>query len=253
MSLSLDLNADLGESYGAWVMGNDDAILPLITSANIACGYHAGDPGVMRRTVAAAIQHHVAIGAHPSLPDLVGFGRREMALSPDEVYDLVVVQIGALQAVAGSQGGALHHVKAHGALYNMAARKGELADAIAQAVYDVNPSLVLYGLAGSLQIQAGLRLGLRVAQEVFADRTYQQDGSLTPRTEPNAFIVDIDTAIRQVLSIVIHSTVTTADGQVVPIQADTLCIHGDNPSAPAFAAAIREALEREGVLLQKIS
>lgn len=253
MSLVLDLNADLGESYGAWTMGNDEALLPLITSANIACGFHAGDPSVMRRTVASALQHGVTIGAHPSLPDLAGFGRREMAISAEEVYDIVVVQIGALQAVVTSQGGMLSHVKAHGALYNMAAQSLHYARAIAQAVYDVDARLVLYALAGSQQVQAGRRIGLRVAEEVFADRSYQANGMLTPRTQPDALIVDIDAAINQVIRMVTESVVQTPQGQEVAIHADTLCIHGDNPNAPAFAAAIREALQEKNVQLRSIS
>lgn len=250
MSLLLDLNADLGESYGAWTMGNDDELLPLITSANIACGYHAGDPSTMRRTVAAAIRNGVAIGAHPSLPDLMGFGRREMALSADQVYDIVVVQIGALQAVASTQGTKLHHVKAHGALYNMASNDLSYAQALAQAVHDVDSSLMLYALAGSEQVKVGRNMGLRVAEEVFADRSYEADGSLTPRNQPGAIITDTDTAIKQVLRMVTESTVKTIHGELIPIHADTLCIHGDNPNAAAFATAIREELERKNVKLR---
>ncbi|MCQ9616712.1 LamB/YcsF family protein [Paenalcaligenes niemegkensis] len=250
MSLFLDLNCDLGESYGAWTMGNDEAVLPLITSANIACGYHAGDPGVMRRTVASAIRHGVALGAHPSLPDLMGFGRREMALTAEQVYDIVVVQVGALQAVAASQGARIHHVKAHGALYHMASHESQYAQAVAQAVHDIDSSLILYALAGSQQLKAGRNMGLRVAEEVFADRSYQRDGTLTPRNQPGALIVDIEAAIAQVLRMVTESTVNTLHGDQIPIHADTLCIHGDNPNAPAFAAAIRDALEKKGVTLR---
>src|SRR5690625_2614698 len=186
MAWTIDINCDMGESFGAWKMGNDEDVLPYVTSANIACGFHAGDPGTMRRTVAAALQHNVAIGAHPGLPDLVGFGRRTMDVSAQDVYDLVVVQVGALAAVAASQGARLHHVKAHGALYNMAANDPQLATAVAEAVKSVDPQLVLFGLAGSHQVEAGRKAGLKVAQEVFADRTYQDNGLLTPRWEPDA-------------------------------------------------------------------
>lgn len=252
MSLFLDVNADLGESYGAWTMGNDNELLPLITSANIACGYHAGDPSTMRRTVASALRQGVALGAHPSLPDLMGFGRREMALTSEQVYDIVVVQVGALQAVATTQGASLHHVKAHGALYNMAAKDLGYAQAVAQAVYDVDPSLVLYALAGSEQVRVARSLGLRVAEEVFADRSYQSDGSLTPRNQPGAFITDVDKAIKQVLRMVTESTVETLHGELIPIHADTLCIHGDHPSAPALAAALYAALKLKKIKLKTI-
>jgi len=197
----VDLNCDLGESYGAYKLGNDEAILPFVTSANIACGFHAGDPAVMKKTVRLALQHQVAIGAHPGLPDLVGFGRREMAVSPEEAFDMTLYQIGALAAFVQAEGGAMHHVKPHGALYNMAAVTPALAEAIAEAVYRVNPELVLYGLAGSALIKAGQKLGLRTANEVFADRTYQPDGTLTSRRLPNALLSDPQEAIRQVVRV----------------------------------------------------
>src|SRR5690606_28405726 len=198
MSLVIDLNCDMGESFGAWTMGQDEAILPFVSSANIACGFHAGDPATMRKTVAAAIRHGVALGAHPGLPDLQGFGRRSMDITPESAYDMVVVQVGALAGVAASQRARLHHVKAHGALYNMASANRELADAIARAVYDVDKSLVFYALASSVQAEVAQQLGLTVAHEVFADRSYQADGSLTPRKLPNAMIVDPEASIRQV-------------------------------------------------------
>ncbi|NYT85801.1 LamB/YcsF family protein [Pollutimonas harenae] len=250
MTLSIDLNCDMGESFGAWKMGLDNEILPYVTSANIACGYHAGDPAVMRQTVAAAIKHGVALGAHPGLPDLVGFGRRTMDISPENAYDMVVVQIGALAAVAASQGGRLHHVKAHGALYNMAAKNRPLALAIAQAVYDVNASLVLYALAASELVQAGNDVGLTVAQEVFADRTYQQDGSLTSRKQPDAMIEDPQQSIQQVLRMVLDGRVVTQQSHEIPVQADTLCIHGDQPGAAMFAQAIRKALQEKGIVVR---
>ena len=248
----LDLNCDMGESYGAWKMGDDLAVLPFVSSANIACGFHGGDPATMRKTVAAAIEHGVAVGAHPSLPDLLGFGRREIRLSPQEAYDCVVVQIGALAAVAASQGGTLHHVKAHGALYNMAARDAALADAICRAMRDVNPELIVYGLAGSELIRAGQALGLRVAQEVFGDRSYESDGSLTPRSLPGAMIEDADASLRQVLSMVQRGRVATRQGTEVEVRADTLCLHGDQPGAAQFAKKIRADLEAKGVAIATV-
>ncbi len=242
----------MGESFGPWEMGQDEAILPHVSSANIACGFHAGDPGVMRKTVAAALAQGVALGAHPGLPDLVGFGRRNMDITPDSAYDMVVVQVGALAGVAASQGGRLHHVKAHGALYNMAARQPELAKAIAQAVYDVDRSLVFYALASSVQAAAAQGIGLNVAQEVFADRSYQSDGSLTPRKQAGAMIVDVDVSIRQVLRMITEGKVATMQGVDVAVQADTLCIHGDQPGAVVFARAIRQALQDNNISVKTI-
>src|SRR5690554_679141 len=239
MGWTIDLNCDMGESFGAWTMGNDDAVLPHVTSVNIACGFHAGDPATMRKTVQQALHHGVAIGAHPGLPDLVGFGRRVMDISAEDVYDLVVVQVGALAGVAASQNTRLHHVKAHGALYNMAATRVDIATAIAHAVRDVDKDLVLYALACSAQVQAGQDAGLKVAQEVFADRTYQSSGLLTPRTEPRAMITDIDVATAQVLRMVQQGSVTSLDGYSVELSANTLCLHGDQPDAAHFARHIR--------------
>ncbi|SAI67759.1 LamB/YcsF family protein [Bordetella ansorpii] len=246
-SITLDMNCDMGESYGAWHMGNDEAVLKYVSSANIACGFHGGDPGTMRKTVAAALANGVAIGAHPSLQDLAGFGRRTIQISPQEAYDAMVYQVGALAGVAASQGARLHHVKAHGALYNMAAKDLELARALCQAVRDVDGGLVLYGLAGSRWIEAAQSVGLRTAQEVFADRTYQADGSLTPRSRADAMITDLDQSIGQVLGMVRDGVVQATDGTRVPLRPDTLCIHGDQPGAEAFAAGIRKALQEAGI------
>lgn len=251
-TLSIDLNCDMGESFGAWNMGQDTEVLPLVSSANIACGFHAGDPATMRKTVAAAIGHGVAIGAHPGLPDLVGFGRRNMDITPQQAYDMVVVQIGALSATAASQGARLNHVKAHGALYNMAVRQPALARSIAQAVHDVDPTLVFYALASSDMARIASEVGLKVAHEVFADRTYQPDGSLTPRSRADAMIEDPEVSIRQVLRMVKEGRVTAVDGTDVEVRADTLCIHGDQPGAVVFARAIREALQREGIEVRAI-
>ena len=240
----------MGESFGAWTLGNDDALLPFITSANVACGFHAGDPAVMKATVRAALKHNVAIGAHPGLPDLVGFGRRNLDISPEEAFDMTVYQLGALQAVVKAEGGQLHHLKPHGALYNMAATNAALAQAIAEAVYKVQPELVLYGLAGSELTQAGERLGLRTAHEVFADRTYQANGTLTPRRQPDALITDANAAIAQVLRLVQSGVVRTQQGQEVVLRADTVCLHGDGVHALKFAQRLNQELRAASVRLQ---
>lgn len=250
MSTAIDLNCDMGESYGAWQMGNDAAVLQFVSSANVACGFHGGDPSTMRQTVAAALARGVAVGAHPSLPDLVGFGRRPMQITPQEAYDMVVYQVGALAAVAAAQGARLHHVKAHGALYNMAAKDAALAQAICRAVRDVDGSLVLYGLAGSQLVAAAQELGLRAAHEVFADRSYQDDGSLTPRSQPGAMIEDLDAAVAQVLGMVRDGMVRSVNGRAVPVRADTLCIHGDQPNALVFAQGLRDALRDAGIAVR---
>ena len=248
--LTVDLNCDMGESFGAWHLGNDAAILPFVTSANIACGFHAGDPAVMKQTVRLALRANVAIGAHPGLPDLVGFGRRELAISAEEAFDMTVYQLGALAAVVKAEGGTLHHLKPHGALYNMAATNAALAEAIAEAVYRVQPELTLYGLAGSELTKAGEKLGLKTAHEVFADRTYQANGTLTPRRQPDALITDANAAIAQVLRMVQEGHVRTQQGHDVAIRADTVCIHGDGAHALDFARRISEVLRGAGVTLQ---
>ncbi len=244
---TLDLNCDMGESFGAWTLGDDDAILEHVSSANIACGFHAGDPETMHRTVAAALARGVAVGAHTGYPDLQGFGRRAMALSAGEVYDITVYQIGALDAFVRAAGGRLHHVKPHGALYNQAARDAALAAAIARAVRDTGPGLVLYGLAGSELVRAGEAAGLAVANEVFADRSYQADGSLTPRTHAGAMIEDAAQALAQVERMVAEGRVRALDGADVAIRADTLCIHGDSPHALEFVRTIRARLAGAGI------
>lgn len=245
----VDLNCDMGESFGVYEMGTDVQIMPLVSSANIACGFHAGDPSVMRKTLADAVAQRVAVGAHPGLYDLVGFGRRNMQISAQEAYDMVVYQVGALAGFARAAGISLHHVKPHGALYNMAAKDRTLADAIAKAVRDVDASLVLYGLAGSQLIQAGTAASLRVASEVFADRTYQADGSLTPRSQPNALLESDDEAVRQVLTMVTEQRVRAITGEWVALEADTICIHGDGAHALSFARKVRAALLQAGVTI----
>jgi UPF0271 protein len=243
----IDLNCDMGESFGAYAMGNDLAILDFVNSANIACGFHAGDPPTIHKTVKAALDRNVAVGAHPGLPDLQGFGRRTMAISAAEAYDIVIYQVGAVAAFAQAFGGKLTHVKAHGALYNMAAKDRKLADALAKAVRDYDRNLIFYALAGSAMIEAAEAIGLTAAGEVFADRTYQDDGSLTPRSQPNAMIEDEDASIAQVKRMVTEGIVRSVNGKDVRVRADTLCIHGDQPHALAFAKRIRAELARAGV------
>lgn len=248
----VDLNCDMGESYGAYKLGHDTELLRCITSANIACGFHAGDPAVMRATVRQAIESGAAIGAHPGLPDLAGFGRRRMEITPAEAYDMVTYQIGALMAFAIQEGSGLQHVKPHGALYNMAAISSPLADAIASAIKHIDPTLILYGLAGSELIAAGERAGLRTASEVFADRTYQDDGTLTPRHLPDAMITDPEAAVTQVVRMVKDRVVVSLSGKVIPITADTVCIHGDGTHASLFASTLRSRLEAEGISVQAL-
>jgi len=249
--LSVDLNCDLGESYGLYKIGNDQEVLKHITSANIACGYHAGDHNVMMETVKMAKAHGVKIGAHPGFPDLHGFGRREMHLTQQEIYNLTVYQIGALEAVARACGTKVVHVKPHGALYNIAARDKFVADAIAQAVFDVNPEVVLFGLAGSLMVRTGEEKGLKVAHEVFADRNYQPDGTLTPRSKADAMIHDTDAAIKRVLRMVKHGEIEAINGSVIEIKADTICVHGDEPQTQEFVTKLKKALLDEGISIGK--
>lgn len=246
--LKIDLNCDMGEGCGS-----DAELMAYISSANIACGYHAGNAETMKRTVDLALEHGVTVGAHPGYPDRENFGRTNMNMSVRDVYDLVADQIEALNEIAVSSGGRLTHVKPHGALYNQAARDAELATAIAEAVRDFDDSLVLFGLANSLSISIAASLGLRTANEVFADRTYQTDGSLTPRTEPNALIRDTETASTQVLDMIKYGRVRSTEAVMIKINADTVCIHGDGEHAVAFARAISTELERNGVTITAIN
>jgi UPF0271 protein len=248
----VDLNCDMGESFGAYTIGRDAEVFPHITSANVACGYHAGDPATMRRTVAAARGHGVAVGAHPGFPDLAGFGRRNLDVSPEEAYDLVVYQVGALVGFAAAAGVPVQHVKPHGALYNMAAGRRDLSDAIARAVADVDRGLVLFGLAGSPMIAAGEAAGLRTASEVFADRNYMADGTLVSRRRPDALVHDADEAARRTVRMVREGRVTSVDGGDVPLRADTVCIHGDGPDPAGFARRLRAALEAAGVAVRAV-
>ncbi len=244
---TIDLNCDMGESFGAWKMGDDRGIISLISSANVASGFHAGDPATIRETVALAVEHGVAVGAHPSLPDLQGFGRRPMKVSPPEVYDLVLYQAGAVEAFARAAGTRLHHVKIHGALYNMAARDAELSEAIARAVRDLGGGVLLYGLSGSAMMTAAAALGVRAVGEVFADRSYQPDGTLTPRSEPGAMITDAAASVAQVLTMVEQGKVRALSGAEIPVDAGTLCLHGDQPGAVRFAKALRETFAARAI------
>lgn len=247
MSYKIDLNCDLGESFGRYQLGEQQEILKYVTSVNIACGFHAGDPTVMRETVKLAVEHGVKIGAHPGLPDLNGFGRREMAITPGEAYDMVVYQIGALQGFLQVVGVEMQHVKPHGALYNMAAKDKELAEAIAQAVYDVSPSLIYFGLASSVMTEAAEKIGLVTAHEVFADRTYQADGTLTSRKQPNAMITNKEVSVLQVIDMVRSGFVMSQQGTQVKLRADTVCLHGDGEHAVDFARFISERLREEKI------
>ena len=251
--LKVDLNSDLGESFGAYKIGMDADILQYVSSANVACGFHAGDPLVMEETVRLAKKAGAAVGAHPGYPDLQGFGRRNMICTPKEVKVYVKYQLGALLAFTRSARIPLQHCKPHGALYNMAAKDKALAAAIAEAVADVDAGIILLGLAGSAMTEAGKEAGLRVAGEVFADRAYQADGSLVPRSMPGAVIHDTEETLSRTVRMVKEGIVTAVTGETVPLTADSICVHGDNPSALAFVKAIRERLETEGVSVVPLS
>ncbi|TLS36609.1 LamB/YcsF family protein [Pseudalkalibacillus caeni] len=252
MSLTIDLNSDLGESFGAYKIGRDEDVLKIVSSANVACGYHAGDPSIMQKTVKWAKENNVGIGAHPGFPDMMGFGRRALTVTPEEVYQMVLYQIGALHGFCRVENVEMQHVKAHGALYNMAAKDFSIARAIARTVKDFDPDLILFGLANSELINAAEEVGIRSASEVFADRTYQPDGTLTPRSEENAVIHDEETAIKQVLSMVQDNKVTAVDGSQIEIKVDTVCVHGDSPSALQFVEALRDRFKEESITVQKV-
>ena len=243
--MQIDLNADLGEGAGS-----DEALLGLVSSANIACGWHAGDARTMQQCVRWAMAHGVAIGAHPSFPDRENFGRSTMHLPPEEIVANVLYQVGALAAIAKAEGGQLSHVKAHGQLYNQAVKEPELADALCEAVRRFDPSLRFFGLAGSGMIDAARRAGLTPVEEVFADRGYMPDGSLVPRSQPGALIEDEEQSLAQTLSLVRDRKVRAIDGSIVPVNAQTVCLHGDGAHALAFARRIRERLEQEGIVVR---
>lgn len=241
----VDLNCDLGESFGRYTLGLDDQVIPYITSANIACGFHAGDPEVMQHTVDLAVASHVQLGAHPGLPDLQGFGRRPMKIAPKAAKADVKYQIGALEAFAPTH--RLHHVKPHGALYNMAAKDYELAYQICAGIKEVDPQLMLVGLANSELIRAAKAVGIPYEQEVFADRAYEADGSLVSRQKEGAVIEDSAVAVKRTIEMLKEHQVTTIDGQVISIQPDTICVHGDGVKALAFVKQIHQALTAEGI------
>lgn len=253
MNRSIDLNCDIGEHDSEEGGQREAAILPHVSSANVACGLHAGDAHVMRRTMQAAAELGLAVGAHPSLADRAGFGRRELPVGAEAVYELTLYQVGASAALAQAVGARLNHVKPHGALYNMAARDRVLADAIAHAVRDFDAGLVLFGLSGSQLIAAAQALGLKHASEVFADRRYQPDGSLTPRTETGALIHDVEEAARQVLDMIEHGFVRARDGSEVRVRAETVCIHGDAAGAPEFARHLAGMLAQAGVDMRAVT
>ena len=249
---SIDLNCDMGESFGAWTMGRDAGLMDYVSSVNVACGFHAGDASVIKKTVETAITKNVAVGAHPSFPDLQGFGRREMKLSATEIFDVVLYQIAALKGICEASGGKLHHVKPHGALYNQAAKDKVTARAIASAVKAIDKNLIFYGLSNSFLISEAESLGLKTASEVFADRTYQTDGTLTPRSESNALIENAAQSTAQILQMVKQQTVTATSGKTVSIKAETVCIHGDGGHALEFAQTIRQALIDNDIKIQSI-
>jgi UPF0271 protein len=250
--MRIDLNSDMGESFGAYTIGHDAGLMTSITSANIAAGFHAGDPGVLRETIRLAKQRGVAVGAHPGFPDLVGFGRRELNVTPREAEDFVLYQIAAVAGVAAAEGVRLQHVKAHGALFNMAAKNADLASAIARAVAAFDRTLILFGLPGSEVLKAGRASGLRVAAEVFADRAYEPDGQLASRRKPGSVIHDAGVVVARAVRMVKEANVVAVDGTVVRLEVDTMCVHGDTPGSDQLAAKIRAGLEAAGVTVKAI-
>ena len=243
----VDLNSDLGESFGAYTIGMDEKILGVVTSVNVACGFHAGDPTVMEKTVRMAKENGVAVGAHPGFPDLQGFGRRKLAMSNDEARTCVMYQVGALRAFLEANGMQLQHVKLHGALYNMAAVDPDLSEAICRGIRSVAPDAVFLGLAGSKMAEAAQTVGLGFASEVFADRAYNDDGTLVSRKLPGAVLHDADAVIERVIRMVTEGRVRSINGVDIPIRADSICVHGDNPDALDFVYKIRNALEKAGI------
>ena len=248
----IDINSDIGESFGAYQLGMDEEILQYVSSVNIACGWHGGDPMVMKKTVELAVKHGVEIGAHPGLPDLMGFGRRVMKITPEEAKAYMMYQIGALKAFVEAAGATMQHVKPHGALYNMAAKDRTLSLAIAEAVKAVDPDLVLVGLSGSCLVEAGEEIGLKAAREVFADRAYSRDGSLVPRSEKGAMIEDEDLAVSRVVRMIKEDRVKTVTGEDIILRGDTICVHGDNKKALEFVKKIRAVLEKEKIKIAPI-
>lgn len=243
----VDLNSDLGESFGRYTIGADDKIIPLITSANVACGYHASDPVVMEKTVEQARVAGIRLGAHPGFPDLMGFGRRNMNVSPAEAKAYTLYQLGALDAFCKAKGMEMQHVKPHGAMYNMAAKDYKLSKAICEAIFEYNKNLIVLALSGGELAKAAKDMGLRTAQEVFADRAYEEDGTLVDRRKDGAMITDENEAIARVIRMVKEKTVTAITGKDIPIEADSVCVHGDGAKALAFVEKIRETLAKESI------
>lgn len=250
--MKVDLNCDLGEAFGNYSFGGDKDIIPLITSANIACGFHAGDENVMNQTVKLAKENHVSIGAHPGLPDLKGFGRRKMDINPTEVYNLIVYQLGALEGFCKVHQTRINHVKPHGALYNMGAKNKDIAKAIAKAIYDFDSAIMLVGLSNSLLIFEAKAIGLKTASEVFADRRYEDNGQLVNRKESDAVITDTDEALKQVLKMVTENKVISRNGKEIDLETDTICVHGDGKHALEFVEQIRKKLTKEGIDIQSL-
>lgn len=250
---TIDLNSDLGESFGDYVLGMDSEVLKYVSSANIACGWHAGDPIIMNKTVKLAKEMNVSIGAHPGYNDLMGFGRRNMTLTFNELKMYVKYQLGALMAIAKVYNLKVQHVKPHGAMYNAAAVNYEYARAISEAIYEVDKNIILLGLANSEMINAGKTVGIKTASEVFADRAYMDDGTLVPRKMEGAIIKDTSLAIKRTIEIIKHGNVQSINGKSVSIKADSVCIHGDNPKAVEFAKKIRAALEAENIKIKKLN
>jgi len=248
--MQIDLNSDVGESYGSYKLGLDEEVIPLISSANIACGYHAGDPAVMRRTIVLARDNDTAVGAHPGLPDLLGFGRRAMNVTLEEIRDYVTYQIGAIQAIARSEGVRLRHVKPHGALYNMAVQNSQIWDVVAEVMARLDENLILFVLGGADRSEFDAirqRHGIRIGFEFFADRAYNPDGSLVSRQNPGALIHDHDLAAERVLQMATEGIVACVDGTKIELSAHTICVHGDNPAAVQLVQRIRDALTEAGV------
>lgn len=249
---TVDLNCDLGESFGAYEIGKDKDIIPLISSANVACGFHAGDPSVMSNTVALCKANRVSVGAHPGYPDLQGFGRRNMNMSPADVKAMMTYQVGALDAFCRSQGVSLRHVKPHGALYNMAAKDKALAKAICEAIYEYDKKLILMGLSGSCMLTEAESMGLPYAAEVFADRAYEDDGSLVARTKPGAMITDENEAVERLVGMIKDKRVRSINDNWIELCPHSVCVHGDSDKALLFVKKIREAFEKEGIVVKAL-
>ena len=250
MGLSIDFNCDMGESFGMYKMGLDEEVIKYITSANIACGFHAGDPMWMRHTVKLAEEHGVAVGAHPSFPDLNGFGRRNMAVTPDEAKNDVIYQIGALRAFTKSK--KLQHVKPHGAMYNRAVGDEALARAICEAILEVDPEMILVALAGSTWVEVAEEMGVRVAKEIFADRALTPDGALVPRSQPGAVMHDVQEVARRSVRMVTEGRATAITGEDIDVRAETLCLHGDTPGAVEMARAVKKELEAASITIAPV-